>query len=309
MVEPTKREVDEALDSSMKMFERVQLGEVAAIEPRSIERILLALDGSSQDETSTAIAKALAARFSAEVSIVAHCPGGEQVAQQAVRQLGIGEVVPLTGAKDSFDEILTAIESRKADLVLTPCPFGRDFEKIGPDSAGTVVDVLIARSPVPLLVIREPHEVEQVPFRRAALTLVGENAAAFDAAAWAATLVAPGGHFELVLVLEEEFHENVARLLESLDAQAEPTSAEFSAALQKANIRLHRGLQKSAARASFDYGLSVMREDDARDFLHQDFSSLSLVIVALERPHHVSQGYASHCVRHSRQPVLVVPCG
>ncbi len=309
MVEPTKREVDQALDSSMKMFARVQLGEVAPIQPRSIERILLALDGSTQDVTATAIAQALAGRFSAEVSVLAVCPDAARVAAQAVQKMGAGAIVPPSGDKDSFEEILATIESRKSDLALTPCPFGRDFEKIGPDSAGTVVDVLVARSPVPLLVVREPHEVEEVPFRRAALTLVGENEAAPDAAAWAATLVAPGGHFELVLVLEEEFHENVSRLLESMEPHAEPTSEELSAALRKAHVRLHRALQKSASQAGFDYSLSVQPEDEAREFLHQDFASLSLIVVALERPHHVSQGYASHCIRHSRQPVLVVPYG
>jgi uncharacterized protein with PIN domain len=309
MVEPTQREVDQALASSMKMFERVQLGEVTPIEPRPIERLLLALDGSTQDVTATAIARALARRFSAKVSVLAVCARAEQVAARAVQEMGAGAIVPATGHKDNFEEILAAIKSTKPDLVLAPCPFGRDFEQIGPDSAGTVVDVLIARSGVPLLVIREPHEVEKVPFRSAALTLVGENAAAPDAAAWAATLVAPGGHFELVLVLEEEFHENVTRLLESMADHAEPTSAEFSAALQKAHVRLHRALQKSASQAGFDYSLSVMQEDEARAFLQQDFASLSLIVVALERPHHVSQGYASHCVRHSRQPVLIVPSG
>jgi uncharacterized protein with PIN domain len=307
MVEPTQREVDQALASSMKMFERVQLGEVTPIEPRPIKRLLLALDGSTQDVTATAIARALARRFSAEVSVLAVCARAEQVAAGAMQEIGAGAIVPATGHKDNFEVILAAIESTKPDLLLAPCPFGRDFEQIGPDSAGTVVDVLIARSGVPLLVIREPHEVAEVPFRSAALTLVGENAAAPDAAAWAATLVAPGGHFELVLVLEEEFYENVSRLLESMEDHAQPTSQELSAALQKAHVRLHRALQKSAARAGFEYGLLVMQEGEAREFLQQDLASLSLVVVALERPHHVSQGYASHCVRHSRQPVLIVP--
>jgi hypothetical protein len=306
MVDPTRREVDQALASSMKMFERVQVGDVAPIEPRSIERILLALDGSTQDATATAIAKALAARFSADVSVLGVCADAARVAAEATQKMGSGAIVP-AGDQDSFEEILAAIESTKSDLAIAPCPFGRDFERVGPDSAGTVVDVLIARSGVPLLVVREPHAVEAVPFRRAALTLVGENAAAPEAAAWAATLVAPGGHFELVLVLEEEFHENVTRLLESMGPHAEPTSDELSAALQKAHVRLHRALQKTASQAGFDYSLSVQSEDEARAFLHQEFASLSLVVVALERPHHVSEGYASHCVRHSRQPVLVVP--
>lgn len=309
MVEPTKREVDQALDASMKMFERVQLGEVAPIEPRLPKRILLALDGSSQDATSMAIARALGERFSAELFVLAACGGSQGVAENAVRELGRGTIVPSAGESDAFEQILAAIDLSKAELVLAPCPFGRDFEQIGPDSAGTVVDVLLARSPIPLLVIREPHEIAVPPFQSAALTLVGENRAAFDAASWAAGLMAPGGRFELVLVLEEEFHDNVVRLLESMDPDAEPTSEALAAALQKAHVRLHRALQKTASELGFDYRLSVKEEEEARAFLNQDFSALSLVVVALERPHHVSEGYASHCVRVSRQPVLVVPSG
>lgn len=309
MVEPTKREVDESLAASMKMFERVQLGEVAAVEPRHLKRILLALDASTQDATATSIARKLAQRFTAEISVLALCDNADKVAAAAIETMGCGTIINAVGDKDSFEKILEATATAKADLVLSPCPFGRDFEQIGPDSAGTVVDVLIARTTVPVLVVREPHEVEDEPFGNVALTLVGENAAAADAAAWAATLVAPGGHFELVLMLEEEFRENVGRLLESMDKNAEPTPDELSAALRKTHVRLHRGLQKAAAERGFDYSLSVLPEDETREFLKQDFPRLSLVVVALERPHHVSQGYASHCVRHSRQPVLVVPCG
>lgn len=309
MVEPTQREVDQALAASMKMFERVRLGEVAPIEPRRPGRILLTLDGSSQDATSIAIATALRERFSAEISVLAPCTDAQRVAAGAVEKLGTGQIVTSAGERDSFEQILAAMKTSNSELVLTPCPFGRDFEQIGPDSAGTVVDVLIARSPVPLLVIRKPHEVDGILFQHVALPLVGENQAAYDAAAWGAGLVAPGGRFELLLVLEDEFHENVSALLESMDLDVEPTSEELSAALQKAHVRLHRALQKAASREGFQYALAVEPEEAARTFLHRDFASLSLIVVALERPHHVSQGYASHCVRSSRQPVLVVPVG
>lgn len=308
-MEPTQREVDQGLEKSMKMFARVQLGEVAALESPRPGRMLLTLDGSSQDATSTAIAAALAERFSAQVSVLAACSNSQSVAENAVRALGAGDIVPSSGSEDSFEQILAAVESTAAELVLTPCPFGRDFEQIGPDSAGTVVDVLIARLTIPLLVVRAPREIEGAPFARVTLPLIGENAAAHDAAAWGTALVAPGGRFELLLVLEEEFHDNVAQLLESIDPQAETTSEELSAALQKTHVRLHRALQKAASQAGFDYSLSVKPEDEARLFLHRDFDGLSLVVVALERPHHVSQGYASHSIRSSRQPVLVVPVG
>ncbi|REK08196.1 MAG: universal stress protein [Planctomycetota bacterium] len=309
MVEPSQRDVDRALNTSMQMFERVQLGEVSAIEPRRPTRILLALDGSSQDDTSTGVAAALAKRSNLQVSVLAACPDSQQAADRAIGRIGSGNVLPSPGDDDAFDQILAAAESSQAEMILLPCPFGRDFEKIGPDSAGTVIDVLMARSPVPLLVVRKPHEIAGTPFQHIALPLVGENRAAHDAAAWAAGLVAPGGRIDLLLVLEDEFHEHVLNLLESIDPDAKATPEALSAALRKAHVRLHRALQKAATAGHFDYSLRVEKEPEATEFLDQPLESLSLVVGALDRPDQLTEGYVHHCVRFSRQPVLVVPYG
>jgi hypothetical protein len=309
MVEPSQREVDEALESSMQMFERVQVGQVAPLEPHTPKHVLLALDASSQDETSLAVTRVLRERFAVGVSILAACDDPDRVAEAARRALGEATVIPSRGARDSFEQILTAIDTSRADLLVSPCPFGRDFEQIGPDSAGTVVDVLLARSPIPLLVVRQPHAISGAAFRQVALPLGGENRAAQDAAAWAAGLVAPGGHLELILVVEDEFRESARQLLESMRLEVPPGSEGLETALRKAHVRLHRALQKTAQQAGFDYALTVESEDEARAFLNRELSALSLVVVAVERPDHLSQGFANHCIRCSRQPVLVVPKG
>jgi hypothetical protein len=306
-VEPTQREVDRDLDSSMKMFERVKLGEVAPIHPRTPQRMLLALDGSSQDATSIDITVALVERYPCQVSIVAACDDAQRVANGAKDRLSGSTIVAAVGPKDPFEPILAAAESEKSDLVIAPCPFGRDFEKIGPDSAGTVVDVLLARLTVPILIVREPHDVAKPVFHNIALRSIGENEAAHQAAVWAVTLAASGGSLELILVFEEEMRENLGMLLKSLDLDVEPSDENLMAALRKAHVRLHRALQKSGEQLDFNYTLTVVNPPDSAPFPEKSFSALSLVVVALERSDHMSQGYARDCVLHRRQPVLVVP--
>ena len=172
--------------------------------------------------------------------------------------------------------------------------------------AGTVVDVLLARLTAPILIVREPHEIAKPVFHRIALRSIGENEAARDAAVWAVTLAASGGSLELILVFEEEMRENLGMLLESLDLDVEPTDDNLMAALRKAHVRLHRALQKSGEQLDFDYKLTVENSPESAPFPERSFSALSLVVVALERSDHMSQGYARDCVLHRRQPVLVV---
>ena len=132
MVEPSQREVDRALESSMQMFERVQVGEVSSLEPLEPKRLLLALDGSTQDATSTGLAAALRARFAAEVSILAACENHQQVAQDARQTLADATIVPSSGPMDSFEQILTASKSTAAELLIVPCPFGATSSRSGP---------------------------------------------------------------------------------------------------------------------------------------------------------------------------------
>ena len=55
MVKPTQREMDQRVEESINLFKRAQVGEVPAAVPRRPQRILLAIDGSSQDPLAVAM--------------------------------------------------------------------------------------------------------------------------------------------------------------------------------------------------------------------------------------------------------------
>jgi len=309
MFEPTQRNVDQDVETFKQMFERSQVGEVAAVEPVHVRRVLLVLDGSTQDLLSIAFAAHCHRSFQCPLRVLdaRESETSNQLAESVARQLAAEAMDKPSG--DSFDQILSGIEATDCDFVIVPCPYGRDLDTIGPDSTGTVIDVLLARSPVPLLVVRRPYEVVEAVFSHVLLMLIGENkaAAAAAAASWASAFVSHSGRVQLVLILEEEFYENIRQLMQAVDPKVEITPEALSQALLKTHMRLHRGLQKSASKIGFGYELGVYREQESRAL--EDSSPHPLVVLALERGDHASEGHVSDRIRRTAHPLLIVPSG
>jgi hypothetical protein len=304
-VEPTRRKLDRDVEDSMDLFNRARVGPVAAVETRRPETVLLALDGSTQDSFGIAVARQLRERFGCRLAVVDAREGDvpEDLAIEAAHSLG-GQAEPKR-KDDSFTQILNAVESSKCDLLITPCPYGRDLEIVGPDSAGTVIDVLLARSPVPILVVRKPYEDQADLFHQVVMTLSAENEAAADAAAWATGLIAPQGTFYLILVLEREMYQNVAALMQAIAPDMDVSIDSLSHALAQNYMRLHRGLQKAASRQGFTYKLKLEIEGETEPIAPNDAPRPTLRVLALERDDHVSQGIVQSHIRQSLHPVLV----
>lgn len=306
MVEPTRRNLDRAFEESMDLFSRAHVGSVTAVDPRRPRKVLLALDGSSQDPFGIAIASQFRERFGCELAVVDAREGNvtDDLAAQVAQSLGTS-TEPKT-SDDSFSQILAAVEHSACDLLITPCPYGRDLETVGPDSAGTVIDVLLARSPVPLLVVRKPYEPQGQLFRQVVMILTAENEAAPDAAAWAAGLIASRGVLHLVLVMEREMYENIHALMQSIAPEMDVSIDSLSHALARNYMRLHRGLQKAAAQEGFEYKLKLQVEGEAGPIAAEDAPQPTLRLLALERSDHVSQGSVQARISQSLHPVLVV---
>ena len=306
MVESMRRKLDRAIEESMDLFNRARVGSVAAVDPRRPDSLLLALDGSSQDPFGIAVARRFRERFDCQLAVVDAREGdaSDDLAATVAGSLG-GRAEPKT-SDDSFTQILAAVETSKCDLLITPCPYGRDLDAVGPDSAGTVIDVLLARSPVPILVVRRPYDPQGDLFRQVVMILTAENEAAPDAAAWAAGLIAPRGVLHLVLVLEREMYENIHALMQSIAPEMDVSIDSLSRALARNYMRLHRGLQKAAAKGGFEYKLKLQVEGESGTIAPEDAAHPTLRVLALERGDHISQGGVQARIRQSLHPVLVV---
>jgi hypothetical protein len=306
MVEPTRRNLDRAVEESMDLFQRARVGEVAPVEPRRPTSALLALDGTSQDATGITIAADCRERFGSAVTVVdaRELIESNELAVRVAESFGAQAAPKKPG--DSFAQILAAVEQSACDLLITPCPYGRDLDAIGPDSAGTVIDVLLARCPVPILVVRKPCEKPEELFRQVNMILTAENEVAPTAATWASGLIASRGVFQLVLVLEREMHQNIQALLQSLAPGVDISPDALSHALARYYMRLHRSLQKAAAEHGFEYKLKLQLEGEAGSLAIEDESPRSLLALALERTDHASEGGVLSRIRQSPNPVLVV---
>ncbi|MEM9657613.1 MAG: universal stress protein [Planctomycetota bacterium] len=308
MYEPTERQLDDDVHKSMDMFERAKVGDVAPIEPRTPHRVLVAFDGSSQDPMSRAVAGALRRRFDCRIlAIDAREAADVDLAKESADELQAEPLDRCDG--DSYDQILTAIEGSQCDLVVAPSPFGRDLDNVGNDSTGTVIDVLLARSPVPLMVVRQPYQLESNPFERTVMVLIGENSAAESAAQWAVGLTAATGRTELRLVVEDEVLENTQSLLDTLDPGAELTPETLGRAMERSHLRLHKAIDQAARSNEVHYRLNVLRESDHRLADLSGGDRHPLLVLAHERSDHASQGHVHDRIRRSPHPVFVVSLG
>lgn len=307
MFEPTEREFDDDVQRSMEMFERAQVGDLPPIVPRTPTRLLLALDGSSQDEMSQQIAGRLRDRFGCALDVVDGREDGvsDDTAEKSAQALD-ANLLPKTSG-DSYEQILAAADRSQCDLLIVPSPFQRELAKVGTDSTGTVIDVLLSRSPVPLLVVRGSYELADPPFSAVSIVLVSENEATPHAAEWAAGLIAPGGDLELMLLMETEIYENVRELIRSLDPDLDLSQEALVEAMQRSRVRLHRALQKAAVEAGFQYRLGVQQQDDRPSAELQSSERHALIVLPLERQDHLSQGFVHDRIRHSADALLVVP--
>ena len=306
MVKPPLRDLDEAVEESIGLFKRAKVRAVAPVDPRRPRHVLLALDGSSQDALGAAIARRFRDRFECAVSVVDARENVRSNELAARTALALQTQALPKAAGDNFAQILAAVDQSQCDLLIAPCPYGRDLETVGPNSAGTVIDVLLARSPVPILVVRRPYDPPDPLFRHVQMILTAENEAAPEAAAWAAGLIAAGGVLRLRLVLEREMYQNFQALLESIAPGVDVSATSLSQALAQTYMRLHRSLQKTAQDHGFEYKLRLQVEGQSGPLAGKQERAHPLIVLALERRDHASLGSVQTRIRHTPCPVLVV---
>ena len=111
----------------------------------------------------------------------------------------------------------------------------------------------------------------------------------------------------MVLVLQEEFQQNVHALMETIAPDVDVDPETLAGALAKTHVRLHRGLQKTASAAGFQYELHLQQEGQAESALPDSEDLQPLVVLALERADDASRGHVHKRIRLSSNSLLVVP--
>jgi hypothetical protein len=316
MPDPEPNEVDRGVDESMRMFEKSKVGPAAALSPIRPSRVMLVLDGSPQDATGIAAVKYLREAFNVETLVLygGDPVQGDPTQGDRVRDDLIASVIEsVSGSRpierpagDSYDAILAALQSHTVDLVVVPCPFGRDFEKVGTDSAGTVIDVLLSRCPRPMLVMRrEDQQLEQC-VKQISVVLGGECEVESKAAAWAFGLSSDHSTVTLNLVVEKEQYENVRSIVEALSEGKKLDAKSFAAALTKAHQSIHAAMAKTATSLGRSYHLRPQVGEVAPPNPLNNKAKM-LLVLPLEVDDRFGQGFVQDRIRRSPHPVLVVP--
>lgn len=309
MAESESTDLDRDVDASMRMFERSKVGNAASISPIRPSRVLLVLDGSPQDETSLDAASYLRSEFATETLVL----DGRDDAVAATTDLAAERAAEVSGARpikrlggDSYDSILASLDEHAVDLLIIPCPFGRSFERVGVDSAGTVIDVLLSRSSKPMLVIRRDDQTLRDSANQVSMIIGAECDVESRAAAWAFGLASKSATVTLNLVIEKEQYENIRTILEALHPEASLEPEQFSDALTKTHQSIHGSMAKTASELGLSYRLRPLAGEVAPPNPLRE-SSKMLLVMPLEVDDRFGQGFVQDRIRRSPHPVLVVP--
>lgn len=308
----SENEIGRDVDASMRLFERSNVGEASVVTPIRPSRILLVLDGSPQDDASIAAASTMRERFNTETIVLDardHAEGADTSEQNIApeRAAEVSGARPIArGEGEAYDVILSAVQTHEVDLVILPCPFGRPMEKIGTDSAGTVIDVMLARLKTAMLVIRRDDMRFVQCSESVAMVIGGECEAETLASRWAFGLAADGASVSLNLVLEKEAYQNMRSIFEAINPGTDFQTSDFSDALAKSHAGLHGSMAKTAAASSMSYRLVPIAGEMAPPNPLQDKHKM-LIVIPLEADDRFTQGFAQDRIRRSPHPVLVVP--
>lgn len=318
MFEPDQSDLDRDVDASMRMFKKAQVGPAAEIAVAKPKRVLVVLDGSGQDESVIAAAVHLQKQLGVEVIVLDVCEPGRDAGQHDAGQHDAGQRAavwaPLLsdtqtlacGEAPAYDEIMKAVDSQTPDLLIVPCPFARDFESVGSDSAGTVIDVLLSRCLVPMLVIRRNDQPLEEATKEIAIVVGSECESEAKAAGWAMCLAAAGGELTLSLVIDREQYENIRALMDVITPEKPLEISQLNEAMAESHARLHAGIAKAAATRKLRYRLQPMAYEDAPPSVLSTARPL-LVVLPTERDDRYCHGFVQDRIRRSPHPVLVVP--
>lgn len=307
--ESESTELDRDVDASMRMFEKAKVGPAPTISVVKPSRVMLVLDGSPQDATAIDAASFLRDRFNTETLIL----DARDKADGDQSDLAVDLAADVPGSRpikrkegDSYDAILSALEEHAVDLLIVPCPFGRSFEQVGADSAGTVMDVLLSRCPKPILLIRRDDQRLGQCVSHVSMIVGDQCDAENRAAAWAFGLAADSADVILNLVIEKQQFENTRAILEALHPDASLEPEQFSDALTKTHQSIHGAMAKTASSLGMSYQLRAVAGEVAPPNPLRE-SSKMLLVMPLEVDDRFEQGFVHNRIRRSPHPVLVVP--
>ncbi|MFT4511626.1 MAG: hypothetical protein ACI89X_003581 [Planctomycetota bacterium] len=215
---------DKDLQEQMAQFEAARITAPVELSPQVVGKIVAVHDGTDQDATVDALAGAMAKRAAVELQTIS----------------------PQVGDEDAvLAELLAA--AGKGDVLVVPCPFGRDYLAEGQLSLSTTIDLLLAKSEAAICIARGPVEDAEHTITHPLVALQIDRHRKVQATSLALTFAKDGG--EILLLSTVDPHnslrdeEMLARNLDPRDLSPEVLSglATARAAALTAELQRHAG--------------------------------------------------------------------
>ncbi len=301
--------MERIVEEHLEAFEEALIGRVELTVPR-VETVLLALDRSEQDELVIALGGLLSQRLSASLVVTGGFP--EDIAdateeyisevKQRLRNVGVEARALWPTGEESYDKILTTIDDAEADLLILPAPYFRDLESLGEESVGTNLDVILARSPVPVLVVRDPKPRPEEVLGQVRLAIYDVTHLSKAATEWA-ILLSREGRLETLAVVEKE----VVELMEEALAPESVAERDLAERLSRELIPLVSAVLRRCDEMEVPCDVKYETEDLVEAIVGDDDRADRLIVMrgysAHDRP---GEKVARDVIPRTRAAVLVV---
>lgn len=274
---------DDELFEDVGMFEAAVHAKHVDLELPALDKIVLALDGSNQDETARSCATIISKKAGAEV----------------YQHAGPSEA----------GQLLDLCTEQQAQLLVLPVPYGRDITELKSDSLGDIVDRLLTQSRCPVLCVRDVMDEDAV---RAALAdvilpVTVHDQACVPAAAWAYKLLNKDGQLEMLAVPDRDVLEEARKLLgNAIDPLALQKEA-LDRAVTHDIAGLIAAVQKRGADDDVDVHVEIMTGRPVHVIIEQANERPRLVVVGTPKDRSEPAFHrASDIILGAKGPVLIV---
>lgn len=191
------------LNEYMGAFEGALSVRIPIVKPQ-VESLLLAVDGSNQDDTAIELAAIFAGRLQAKIHVTAGASRGfgpdelalaERTAERLRTQHALQATPLLVDGKTPAKQLLAAAGAESVGLIVMPAPYLQELEDLADESLSSPVDILLAEAKAAILLVREPMSRPSDCLHRLVLPL--KRTASPKAAGWMLALAQRDGLMEM----------------------------------------------------------------------------------------------------------------
>ncbi len=276
------------VDESLGLFEAaIRAGKVKVALPR-VEKISLVVDGSDQSATAAELAEVLARRLGADFEDCGSGLAGGDAAETAAR------IRACAGPHD---------------LLVLPAPFGEDIGSLKSESLSSVIDLMLAETRKPLLLVRRPIDDPAAVLGHPIGLLEWHEDLQVAVASWSALLAGTDGRVSLLTGHDPVMLDELRAVFDDHESDLEA----FESMLKRAETRLAGGLVGAMQKLGDARGFALDFENLgaanlAREVAERAVDQDGLAVAAHRRGHGgPSGGRVRELILRSTGPVLTIP--